>query len=64
MHQVKIEMVKVAGVANASVDFLFFPSQHGNIKLNIDTINNHPALMSYFTNPSLKKKVLLEIPTF
>ena len=33
----------------------------GNIELNIDTINNHPALMSYFANPSFKKD-LLEIP--
>ena len=48
--------VKVAGAANAS----FFPDNMlGNTELNVDTTNNHPALMSYFTNP-----FLLEIPDF
>ena len=35
-----------------------------NIELNVDTTNNHPALTSYFANPSFKKIVLLEITDF
>ena len=53
-------MANVAGVANV---FYFFPhNMLGNIELNVDTTNNHPALTSYFPNTSFKKTVLLEIP--
>ena len=52
-------LLMVAGVANVSVDF--FLDMLGNIELNVDTTNNHQALMLYFTNPSFKKTVLLEI---
>ena len=34
----------------------------GYTELNADTTKNHPALTSYFTNPSFKNAVLLEIP--
>ena len=44
---------KVAGVARMS-DF-FLRCMLGNIELNVDTTNNHPALMSCFANPSFKK---------
>ena len=58
--------VKVAGVANVSVDLknYFFHNMLGNIELNVDTTNNRPALTLYFANPSVKKPVLLEIPDF
>ena len=34
----------------------------GYPELNVDATKNHPALMSYFANPSFKNAVLLEIP--
>ena len=49
--------VKVAGATNMSVDF-FPDNMLGNVELNVDTTNNHPALTSYFANPSIKKTVL------
>ena len=57
-----LNSIKVAGEANVSVGF-FSHNMLGNIELNIDITNNHPALTSYFANPSFKK-VLLEIPDF
>ena len=44
-----------------SVGFFFLHNMLGNIELNDDTTNYHAALTSYFTNPSFKKTVLLEI---
>ena len=40
-----------------SVDFFHFlpHNMSGNIELNVDTTNNHPALTSYFANPFFKK---------
>ena len=36
--------------------FSFFSyNMLGNIELNVDTTNNHPAHTSYFTNPSKKQ---------
>ena len=36
-----------------SVDFFFPHNMLGNIELNVDTTNNHPAQTTYFTNTSL-----------
>ena len=54
--------LKVARAANVSVYF-FTHNMLGNIKLNVDTTNNHTALMLYFTNPSLKKQSFWKSPT-
>ena len=54
-------LVKVAG-ANMSV--AFFPDDMtGNTEMKVDTTNNHPALTSYFANPSLKKQSFWKSPT-
>ena len=47
-----------------SVDvFIFFLHNiPGNIELNVDTTNNHPALTSYFANPSFEKHSAFETP--
>ena len=39
--------------------FFFLHNMLGNVELNVDTTNNHPAVTSYFANPSFKKIVLL-----
>ena len=53
----------LAGAAEVSVGFLFFPhNMVGNIELKVNTTNNHPTLTSYFVNPSFKKTVLWKSP--
>ena len=44
----------VAGAANVSVDF--FLKMLGNVELNVDNTDNHPALTSYFANSSFKNQ--------
>ena len=59
--RLEISNIKVAGAASVSV-YLFHFFLHnmlGYTKLNVDTTKNHPALTSYFTNPSIKNAVLL-----
>ena len=46
-----------------SIDFFSY-NMLGNIEINIDTTNTHPALISYVVNSSFKKTVLWEIPDF
>ena len=46
----------MAGETSVSVDCFIVLD-----KLDIDTTNNHPALTSYFANPSFKNAILLEI---
>ena len=64
MSNIPIEVAGVAGVASVSIDFfhLFLHNMLGYTKQNVDTTHNHPALTSYFANPSFKNAVLLEIP--
>ena len=47
--------IKVVVAANVSVDVICFLNMLGNIGLNVSTTNNHPALTSYFVNPSFKQ---------
>ena len=54
----------MVGAASVSVDFFIFflHNMLGYTELNVGTTKNHPALTSYFANPSFKHAVLLEIP--